>query len=185
VVVAGQVAKSLGVPLDIVVTKKIGAPGEPEFAVGAVTQEGEVVLNKEVVKLLGIGASYVKSEAARLAREVRERTLRFRGDRPYPSLRGKVVVIVDDGIATGSTASAAVKSVRMQAPAAVIVATPVAPAEAVAELSMEADRVVCLATPDPFFAIGQFYSDFDQVEDEEVRQLLDESATARTRGSPS
>ena len=185
VVVARQVAAALGAPLDVVVTKKIGAPGEPEFAVGAVTQEGKAILNEEVVRLLGIESSYVKSEAARLTREVKARVLRFRGDRPYPSLKGKVVVIVDDGIATGSTASAAVKSVRAREPSAVVVAVPVAPAEAVAELSREADRVVCLETPDPFFAIGQFYSEFAQVDDEEVRRMLDEQLSVRTEGSSS
>jgi predicted phosphoribosyltransferase len=185
VVVARRVAEALGAELDIVVTKKIGAPGEPEFAIGAVTQEGDAILNEEIVRLLGIDASYVKSEAARLAREVRERMLKFRGNRPYPSLKEKVVVIVDDGIATGSTVSAAVKSVRMQQPSSIIIAVPVAPAEALAVLSKEADRVVCLATPDPFFAIGQFYSEFEQVDDEEVRNMLGEPKPERVRGSTS
>jgi putative phosphoribosyl transferase len=185
VVVAHQVARAIGAQLDIVVTKKIGAPEEPEFAVGAVTQEGEMVLNNEVVKILGIPAAYLRSEAARLALEIRQRMATFRGARPYPSLSGKVVVIVDDGIATGSTVSAAVKSVRKQNPSSVVVAVPVAPAEAVEEISKEADKVVCLETPEPFFAIGQFYDDFAQVEDEDVREILQESARAQPMGSTS
>lgn len=172
VVVAKRVAEALGAQLDIVVTKKIGAPEEPELAVGAVTQEGETVLNEQIVRMLDIDPSYLKTEAARLAREVKDRMERFRGDRPYPSLKGRAVVIVDDGVATGSTVSAAIMSVRKQAPSSVVVAVPVAPAEAVGELSKMADKVVCLATPDPFFAIGQFYADFDQVGDEDVREIL-------------
>jgi putative phosphoribosyl transferase len=179
VVVASRVAKALGSEMDIVVTKKIGAPGEPEFALGAVTQEGDVILNEDVVGLIGVEASYLKSEAARKTEEVKERMARFRGDRPYPPLGGKVVVIVDDGIATGSTVSAAIRSVKKQAPASVIVAVPVAPAEVVARLSQEADEVVCLATPEPFFAIGQFYEQFDQVEDDDVKLLLDEFRASR------
>jgi putative phosphoribosyl transferase len=173
VVVALRVARALGAVLDVVVTKKIGSPGEPELAVGAVTQEGEVVVN-EVAGLVGVSGAYVRSEAARLTREVKERAKKFRGDRQFPSLSGKVVVIVDDGVATGSTMAAAVKSVRMHKPSAIIVAVPVAPAEAVAELSREADRVVCLETPSPFHAIGQFYSRFEQVSDEEVRRALEQ-----------
>lgn len=180
VVVASRVAEALGATLDIVVTKKIGAPEEPEFAVGAVTQEGEAVLNEEVVKLLGIRESYLKSEAERLTAEIRRRMVELRSTRPYPSLRGKTVVIVDDGVATGSTVSAAIKSVRKQSPSSVIVAVPVAPPEAVQELSKEADKVVCLETPDPFFAIGQFYDDFAQADDEQVKAIL-----AGAPGSPS
>ena len=185
VVVARQVAKALDAQLDIVVTKKIGAPEEPEFAIGAVTQEGEVVLNEQAIKLLGIEPSYLKSEAARLAQEVKERTARFRGDRPSLQLKGRMVVIVDDGVATGSTVSAAVRSARRQGPSSVVVAVPVAPEEAVMELSKEADRVVCLATPEPFFAIGQFYEDFDQVQDEDVRAILDEQQQGRATRSTS
>ena len=159
VMVALQVARALGAALDVVVTKKIGAPGEPELAVGAITQDGEVILN-EVARLMGVDHAYLRSEAERLTLEVKERTKRFRGDRQPTSLKGRVAVIVDDGIATGSTVEAAIKSVRMQGPSAVIVAVPVAPSEVVAQLSREADRVVCLETPSPFYAIGEIYSNF-------------------------
>ncbi len=173
VVVASEVARYLGAPLDIIVTRKIGAPGEPEYAVGAVTAEGEAIVDELAVKTLGIESEYIEKEAARQAAEVKDRMRRFRGDKPSPLLRGKTVVIVDDGIATGSTVLAAVRSVRRQRAKSVIVAAPVGPADSVAKLSSEADDVVCLETPEPFFAIGDFYSDFEQVEDEEVKRILD------------
>lgn len=173
VVVGSEVARFLGAPLDIIVTRKIGAPGQPEYAVGAVTPEGEAILDELAVKTLGIESEYIEKEAARQAAEVRDRMRRFRGENPSPLLRGKTVVIVDDGIATGSTVLAAVRSVRRQSAKSVIVAAPVGPADSVAKLSQEADDVVCLETPEPFFAIGDFYSDFEQVEDDEVKRILE------------
>lgn len=176
VVVASEVAKALGAPLDIVVTRKIGAPGEPEYALGAVTQEGEVIMNEQAAESIGAGQAYLDSEIARQKEEVKERMRKFRGMRPFPEIKGRVVVIVDDGIATGSSIEAAVMSTRRKDPKEIVVAVPVAPEDAVEALMEEVDRVVCLRTPYPFFAIGEFYSDFDQVEDDEVRRLLDENA---------
>ena len=173
VVVGDAVARALGAPLDVVVTKKIGAPGEPEYAIGAVTQDGEVILDDEAVRMLGADRDYVEREAGRQAEEVRDRMRRFRGDRPVPKLKGRTVVIVDDGIATGSTVLAAARFVKKQGPKSIVVAVPVGPAEAVARMSDEVDRVVCLETPEPFFAIGEFYSDFEQVGDDEVKRILD------------
>jgi putative phosphoribosyl transferase len=172
VVVGREVAKAIGAALDVIVTRKIGAPGEPEYALGAVTQSGEVILDERAIELLHVGRDYLDKEAANQREEVKDRMRRFRGDRPFPSLKGKVVVIVDDGIATGNTVLAALRSVKMQGPRSVIVAVPVGPAETIAKLTNEADEVVCLETPEPFFAIGQFYSEFPQVEDDEVRQIL-------------
>ncbi|MDV3293904.1 MAG: hypothetical protein LYZ70_06505 [Nitrososphaerales archaeon] len=172
VVVGDVVARALGAPLDVVVTKKIGAPGQPEYALGAVTQDGEALVDDEAVRMLGVDREYVEKEASRQAMEVRDRMRRFRGDMPLPTLKGRTVVIVDDGIATGSTILAAVRSVRRQAPKSVVVAAPVGPVETVARMSGEADRVVCLETPKPFFAIGEFYSEFEQVEDDEVKRIL-------------
>jgi putative phosphoribosyl transferase len=172
VVVGREVAKAIGAALDVIVTRKIGAPGEPEYALGAVTQSGEVILDERAIELLHVGRDYLDKEAANQREEVKDRMRRFRGDRPFPSLKGKVVVIVDDGIATGNTVLAALRSVKMQGPKSVIVAVPVGPAETIAKLTNEADEVVCLETPEPFFAIGQFYSEFPQVEDDEVRQIL-------------
>lgn len=175
VVVGSKVAKALGAPLDIIVTRKIGAPGEPEYALGAVTQNGDVILDEAVVRMLQVGRDYLDREAASQKEEVKDRMRRFRGDRAYPSLHGKTVVIVDDGVATGNTIMAAVMSVKSQRPQSVIVAVPVGPAESIAKLSTEADRVVCLETPEPFFAIGGFYAEFGQVEDDEVRRILEAS----------
>ena len=173
VVVAGEVARALDAPLDIVVTRKIEAPGEPEYALGAVTQEGEVIMDKQATESIGASKQYLDEQARKKREEVNERMKKFRGDAPYPDLEGKVVVIVDDGIATGSSVRAAVLSVRKRRPKEIVVAVPVAPKEAVETLTGGGYRVVCLETPASFFAIGEFYEVFDQVEDEEVKQVLD------------
>ena len=173
VVVGSEVAESLGAALDVIITRKIGAPGEPEYALGAVTQSGEVILDENAVDILHVSEEYLDKEAANQWEEVKDRTKRFRGERPFPSLKGKVVVIVDDGIATGNTVFAALRSVKVQGPKSVVVAVPVGPSETIAKLANEADKVVCLETPEPFFAIGQFYAEFPQVEDDEVRRILD------------
>jgi len=177
--VAKLVADSLGAPLDLVVTRKIGAPQEPELAVGAVTQDGEMIVDYELVGLLGISKAYLKRESARQAREVEVRMGKYRGDRPYPSLAGKTVVIVDDGIATGSTVKAAILSVRARKAAKVIVAAPVGPADRVEELSTMVDQVVCLSTPADFQAIGQFYEEFEQVSDEVVWKMMTSETPAQ------
>ena len=179
VVVAREVAESLGAALDIVVTRKIGAPGEPEFALGAVTQEGDVIVDSRAAESVGATPEYLQEEARRKKSEVKDRMRSLRGDIPYPSLEGKTVIIVDDGMATGNSMRAAVRSVRKRGPKEIVVAVPVAPREAVAELSREGTRVVCLEQPRFFFAIGEFYKDFAQVEDSEVRGLLDGAWTRR------
>jgi putative phosphoribosyl transferase len=179
VVVANEVAKSLGAPLDVVVTRKIEAPGEPEYALGAVTQEGEVIMDRQAAESLGASPAYLDDQIRKKKGEVKERMERLRGDKPYPRLDGKVVVIVDDGIATGSSVGAAVMSVKKRKPKEVVVAVPVAPADAIEMLAREGARVVCLETPGPFLAIGEFYEDFDQVEDSEVKRILDENSARK------
>jgi putative phosphoribosyl transferase len=179
VVVANEVAKALGAPLDVVVTRKIEAPGEPEYALGAVTQEGEVIMDRQAAESLGASPAYLDDQVRKKREEVKERMERLRGDKPYPKLEGRVVVIVDDGIATGSSVSAAVMSVKKRKPKEVVVAVPVAPADAVQMLTEEGARVVCLETPGPFLAIGEFYGDFDQVEDMEVKRILDENSSGK------
>ena len=173
VVVAKKVAEELSAPLDIVVTRKIGAPGEPEFALGAVTQEGDVLLDRQAAESIGTTAEYLQEEAEKKKAEVRERMKNLRGDMPYPDLKGKTVIVVDDGMATGNSMRAAVQSIGRRSPKEVIVAVPVAPSEAVSEISRGGTRVVCLEQPRFFFAIGQFYNNFAQVEDSEVRRLLE------------
>jgi putative phosphoribosyl transferase len=170
--VAKEVAAAIDAPLDLVVTRKIGAPGEPELAVGAVSQDGEVITNEELVTALGVSEQYLREESGRQLEEIRTRMKKYRGDRPYPKLGGRTVVIVDDGIATGSTIRAAVLSVRKMGAAEVILAAPVGPPDTVGELSKIADRVVCLSTPEGFEAIGEFYEEFEQVEDELVREVM-------------
>lgn len=175
VVVANEVAKGLKAPLDVVITRKIEAPGEPEYALGAVTQEGEVIMDRQAAESLGASRQYLDAQVRQKREEVKERVRRFRGDAPYPRLEGKVVIIVDDGIATGSSVGAAVITVRKMSPKEVVVAVPVAPADAVETMSDDGIKVVCLETPADFLAIGEFYSKFDQVEDGEVKRILDES----------
>ncbi|MGD0396230.1 MAG: phosphoribosyltransferase family protein [Nitrososphaerales archaeon] len=180
VVVASEVARALGAPLDIVVTRKIEAPGEPEYALGAVTQEGDVTMDRQAAESLGASKEYLDSQVKKKREEVNERMKKFRGDAPYPDLEGKVVVIVDDGIATGSSVGAAVMSVKKRRPKEIVVAVPVAPKDAVETLTGDGYHVVCLETPGPFLAIGEFYGIFDQVDDDEVKLILDRSRSTRT-----
>ncbi len=179
VVVANEVSSELNAPLDVIVTRKIEAPGEPEYALGAVTQEGEVILDRQAADSLGASKEYLDEQVRMKREEVKQRLERFRGDSPYPKLEGKVVVIVDDGIATGSSVGAAVMSVKKKNPKSIVVAVPVAPADSVESLAGEGVEVVCLETPGPFLAIGEFYGEFDQVEDLEVKRILDESWSGR------
>ena len=179
VVVANEVADALGAKLDIVVTRKIEAPGEPEFALGAVTQEGDVIMDRQAAESLGASKEYLDDQIRMKKEEVRDRMQRLRAEVPYPSLQGKVVLIVDDGIATGSSVSAAVMSVKKRRPKEIVVAVPVAPRDAVETLTEEGTKVVCLETPGPFLAIGEFYRDFGQVEDMEVKRILDRSSALR------
>lgn len=179
--VAREVASALGAPLDLVITRKIGAPGNPEFAIGAVTQDGEPMLNDETVREMRVSESYVKRETQHQFNEIKERMKKYRGDhRPFPKIEGKTVVIVDDGIATGSTTRAAIASVSKMKPSRIILATPVAPKDTMRELSMLVDQVVCLDEPQIFYAIGEFYENFEQVEDDEVRRTLESVAAALT-----
>jgi putative phosphoribosyl transferase len=181
VVVAKEVAAALEAPLDIVVTRKIGAPGEPEYALGAVSQEGDAMMDARAAESLGATREYLDGQIREKKEEVRQRMETFRGDSPYPDLKGKVVIIVDDGIATGSSVEAAVMSVKKRSPKEVVVAVPVAPPDTVESLKGDVDRVVCLETPEMFMAIGQFYSRFDQIEDSEVKRILDESWKRRNK----
>jgi predicted phosphoribosyltransferase len=172
VVVGYEVARALGVPLDVIVTKKIGAPDNSELAIGAVAEDGTFILDDDLVDRLFIPKDYIKEEVERQRREIQRRLLRYRGDVPYPSLKNREVIVVDDGVATGSTLKAALRLLRHKGAKTVTVAVPVGPPDTIRELEKLADRVVCLQTPEPFYAIGQFYVDFAQTSDDEVTELL-------------
>ncbi len=173
VVVAYEVAKGLRAPLDVVISRKIGAPDNPELAIGAVAQDGSVVTDSAIVNMLGVSESYLREEAARQLAEIERRLARYRLGQPAVDLTGVTAVVVDDGIATGATVLAALRGLRSAKPSRLVLAIPVAPPEAIGRLSKEADDVVCLATPEPFYAVGQFYRHFQQTSDEEVVELLE------------
>jgi putative phosphoribosyl transferase len=172
VVVAHEVAQALGAPMDIIVPRKIGAPGNPELAIGAVAEDGTRILDDRLIRHMDVPEGYLVDESRRQIEEIERRMRRYRGDEPSIPLEGRVVIIIDDGVATGATIRAAIHSVRRRRPASIVVATPVGPMETVGKLREDADDVVCLSTPEPFYAIGHFYRDFSQVSDEEVVRIL-------------
>lgn len=175
VVVAAEVAKKLGLPLDIIIPRKIGVPFNPEVAIGAVTQDGTVILDDRLMTLTGLDEADLQPQIEQEIAEIARRTRLYRGDRPQPEYGDRTVVLVDDGIATGSTTLAALRSIRKGNPRTVILAVPVAPPETLDRLAPEVDRIICLETPDPFYAVGQFYDHFDQTSDEEVINILNKA----------
>lgn len=176
VAVAFEVAESLGAPLDVFIVRKLGVPGQPELAMGAIASGGVRVLNPEVVRGLRISEADIDRVARDEEQELARRWRAYRGGLAPLAVTGKNVIVVDDGIATGSTMRAGVQALRKLGPARVIVAVPHAPPDAIDALSGDADEFVCLETPDPYFAVGCWYHDFRQVEDAEVRELLERAA---------
>ena len=174
-----EVALALHAPLDVFIVRKLGVPGHEELAMGALASGGVRVLNGEVVERLEIPERVIDMVTAEEAHELQRREQLYRGDRPPIDVRGKVVILVDDGLATGSTMRAAVAAVRRLGPAKVVVAVPVGAADTCREFRAFADEVVCVQTPDPFFAVGGWYHDFSQTTDEEVRDLLARAAGTR------
>jgi predicted phosphoribosyltransferase len=170
--VAFPVAEALDVPLDLFLVRKLGTPGHRELAMGAIASGGIRVLNDEVVKWYGIAPEAIDAVAREEERELGRREMAYREGRDGVPVEGRVVILIDDGLATGSTMMAAVKAVRQLAPARVIVAVPVGARDTCGALSAVADEVVCLRMPEPFSAVGQWYLDFDQTSDDEVRKLL-------------
>lgn len=170
--VAFEVAQALHAPLDVFVVRKLGAPGQEELAIGAIATGGVRVLNREVVKALAIPQQEIAEVAAREQRELERRERGYRGSRPPLDVRGQTVILIDDGLATGSTMRAAVRALRRQRPKKILVAVPVSAVSTCDELRQEADEVICAATPVPFFAVGQWYEEFSQTTDEEVHRLL-------------
>ena len=170
--VAYEVARALGAPLDVFLVRKLGVPGHEELAMGAVATGGVRVLNDQVVGALGIPPSVIEAVAAWQQQELARRERLYRGDRPPPDVKGRTVILVDDGLATGATMRAALAALRQQQPARRVVAVPTAASQTCNELRTEADDVVCATTPEPFDAVGLWYEDFSQTTDDEVRDLL-------------
>jgi putative phosphoribosyl transferase len=173
VVVAFEVARELGVPLDIFLVRKLGAPGHEELAAGAVASGDVMLLNDDVVRELGINARQIEQIATRERGLLARREAIYRGHSSPVALSGKTVILVDDGLATGATMRTALASARRLDPARIVVAVPTAPAETCTTLAAEADEVVCLMTPSPFFSVGEWYEDFGQTSDDEVVALLE------------
>ncbi|HYY93957.1 MAG TPA: phosphoribosyltransferase family protein [Pyrinomonadaceae bacterium] len=171
--VAFEVARALRTPLGVFLVRKLGVPGDEELAMGAIAAGGVCVVNEAVVRELGIGSEAFEEVAARERTELERRERAYLGDVPAaPEARGRTVILVDDGLATGSTMRAAAEAVRRQGPERVVVAVPVAARETCEELRAEVDEVVCAETPEPFRGVGRWYQDFSQTTDEEVRELL-------------
>jgi predicted phosphoribosyltransferase len=170
--VAAEVADALDAPLDVIVVRKLGVPSQPELAMGAIGEDGVIVRNDEVIRHLGIQDASIERVATIEREELRRRAARFRGNRPMIPLDDRTVLIVDDGLATGSTARAAILVARAHGASRVVLAVPVAPPESLVELAPVADEILAVATPSPFLAIGQWYRDFRQTTDEEVSRLL-------------
>jgi putative phosphoribosyl transferase len=170
--VAYEVARALRAPMDVFVVRKLGIPGQEELAMGAVATGGVRVLNDQVVSGLGIPDYVIDAVVHWETEELKRRERAYRGDRPPPDVRGKTVILIDDGLATGSTMLAAVRALRQQGPARIVVAVPVASPDTCELLKTEVDEVVCAATPEPFYAVGLWYRDFSQTTDDEVRELL-------------
>ena len=175
--VAFEVAKALRAPLDIFLVRKLGVPGHEELAMGAIATGDVRVLNPDVVDYLGIPASVIDAVAADELRELDRRERAYRGDRPEPDVRGKTVILVDDGLATGSTMRAAAAALRQRKPARIVVAVPVSAPQTCDEYRMGVDEIICAKTPEPFYGVGLWYEDFSQTTDEEVRDLLEKART--------
>ncbi|MGZ4419142.1 MAG: phosphoribosyltransferase [Gaiellaceae bacterium] len=171
-----EVAKALGVPFDVFVVRKLGVPGQEELAMGAIASGGLLVLDKGLVRRLGIGAAEIEQKVTAELRELGRREAAYRDGRKPPQLEGKTVILVDDGLATGSTMRAAALAVHQARPAQIVVAVPVAAEETCDEFRDVVDEIVCGLTPRPFLAVGMWYDDFSQTSDEEVRHLLAQTA---------
>lgn len=172
VILGKAIAQELNLPLDIVVAKKIGAPENPEYAIGAVTEKGEPILNDEVIGTMGITADYLDKEITEKRQEIKRRLQLYRGESPAKEIKNKTIILVDDGIATGLSILASIEYIRSQGPKKIIVAVPVAPKDELAKLKKQADEFISLENASEFFAVGQFYQNFQQVSDQQVIAAL-------------
>ena len=180
-----EISRAIGAPLDVFVSRKLGAPGQPEFGIGAVAAGGVRVLNKDVIRRLGIPDEYIERITAREVAEVNRRLRYFRGERPEPEVGGRTAILVDDGLATGVTARAAVEALRRRGPGRLVLAAPVCAAQTAELFESRVDELVCLASPSDLGAIGLWYKNFEQTTDEEVVQLLGKARNDRGRpGGP-
>lgn len=177
--VAFEVAKALNAPLDVFVVRKLGVPEQQELAMGAIASGGVRVLNENIVRSLDISEAAINQVVAKEQQELERRESLYRGDRPVPTLHGRTVILVDDGLATGATMRAALGALQQQKPAKIIVAVPVSASETCQEFQSKVDEVVCAATPNPFYSVGLWYEDFPQTTDEEVRVLLELAANSQ------
>jgi len=175
--VAYEVAQALGAPLDLFLVRKLGTPGHRELAMGAIASGGIRVLNEDVVRWYSIPESVIEAVVREEQQELERRERAYREDRPAPDLRNRIVILTDDGLATGSTMRAAAQAVRERQPLRVVVAVPVGARETCAELAAYADEIICARMPEPFASVGQWYLDFNQTDDEEVRALMQKSLT--------
>src|SRR5947208_12664290 len=173
--VAYEVAKRLHAPLDVFIVRKLGVPGFEELAAGAIASGGVRVLNQDVVRAIPHAEEAIEAVTARETAELERREQIYREGRPPPALRGRIVILVDDGLATGATMRAAVKALRQRGVAKIVVAVPVGPPDTCRELEQEADETICLSTPQYFQAVGQYYEDISQTSDEDVRELLSQA----------
>lgn len=171
-VTAAEVAEGLDVPLNVVVVRKIGAPGNEELAVGAIAEHGEGIFNENLIDVLGVSREYLKREVERQREILKDRLELYRGKSPAPELKGKIVILVDDGIATGASIRVAIKSMREAKVKKIVLAVPVAAPDSLHKISQEVDETVCLYSPAFFEAVGEFYREFDQTSDDEVIRLL-------------
>jgi predicted phosphoribosyltransferase len=173
--VAYEVARALNAPLDIFMVRKLGLPGREELAIGAIASGDIRVLNQDIIRMLSIPDEVIQFVVRRESQELQRRENLYRGSRPFPEIRDRTVILIDDGLATGASMRAAVAGLRAQHPAQIVVAVPAAAPEVCDAFASEVDEVVCAITPDPFYGVGRWYDDFSQVTDEEVRNLLKEA----------
>lgn len=175
-----EVAKSLGVDFDVLIVRKLGLPGNPELAMGAIGSGGAIYLNRDVIDMAGVSARDIEGVVLRERQELARRDMEYRGSHPQPEVSGRTVIVVDDGIATGASMRAAVMALRSRKPSRVVVAVPVAPGDTHERLATVADDFVCVAAVTPFYAVGQFYRHFEQTSDDEVRSLLERARREAT-----
>ncbi|HET7620860.1 MAG TPA: phosphoribosyltransferase [Gemmatimonadaceae bacterium] len=183
--VAFEVARALGAPLDVFVVRKLGMPGHEEYAIGAIASGGVRIINEEAIRSFAVTDAEIDAVTAEEQMELERRERRYRDGRPAPDVAGKTVILVDDGLATGSTMRAAVEALREEGPARLVVAVPTAAPETCQEIASLVDEMVCAMTPEPFYAVGLWYDDFGQTTDEEVHDLLAIAAGATHGGARS